>query len=909
MRKILKKIGKVFSKLKETKVKVIITLIVTCIMLIDLNPFFLKAGRETLVYTFNDGMQIPYAFDNNHNSYSYYSISWMGGHVAYCMDYDIKNPPNGTGLQYLRNVKSNKVVAVLMNGYPNKTAKQLGAANNEEAYLATQMAVWAALNGSSETKGLNFNMSKLQPNVKYSAKTTSMLDNSKKITNNLLKSSYDPGIFVVDSSKVKANYDYSDKQVSIGPFRVKTTGYSSLGKFNVSISNKTAGVLLTDKYANQKTTFDKNEDIYIIVDKKLPAGSTKISVNAKANKYVGVVYGKGSWQNFVFLDTEQVDVSGTATAVWEESKGNIKVVKNDQDLKPVEGAQFALLDSAGNQISTGKTDINGNLQFNQLELGNYTLIENTVPDGYIIQKTNYPVTVKRNVTSQVNVQNTKVKGVLQITKIEKNSKTPIKDAVFEIYDVNGKVIDKLVTDVNGIATSSELPKGTYTYKEISVPDGYIMDTETRSFSITETVNAVRQTITNQKIVGQLQISKFGDDGKALSGAEFEIYDKNQVPVARLLTTKSGKGTTPPIGKGEYTYKEIKAPYGYDKDPNTYTFKIETLNEVVEHTITNKKIYGSLTIQKVDENDNPIADVKFEILDKDGKNITSITTDANGIATIDNLVVGKYKYKEVYTPYLYVLDDKEYEFEITSEKREEKIKVVNQRAKGILKIIKIDKDSKDAIANAKFNIIDKSSNEIVDAIITDENGVARTKALPTGEYIYQEVEISDDYILDDTAYEVKIKKNNEMVEKKVDNEHKKLPVTGGFLSTDILIILIVTTSSIIIYVLYKIVKNKGNNPYPPNDYNNLSNSYILNDNGACNSLKDEKYDEYNVTINKNDNSIENNIKEDKDENTNEDSLKINIEDDCREVENDEILIEDDGDELLDFTPKHNNKDEE
>lgn len=145
------------------------------------------------------------------------------------------------------------------------------------------------------------------------------------------------------------------------------------------------------------------------------------------------------------------------------------------------------------------------------------------------------------------------------------------------------------------------------------------------------------------------------------------------------------------------------------------------------------------------------------MDSNNKVVATVTTDANGKASVQNLTVGKYKYKEIDTPYLYVLDEKEYEFEITSDVREASAKVVNQRAKGILKIVKIDKDSKVAIANAKFNVIDKSNNDIVDAIVTDENGVARTKALPTGEYIYQEVEVPDEYIIDNKTYDVKIKR--------------------------------------------------------------------------------------------------------------------------------------------------------
>lgn len=963
MKKILSKIGKGFSKLKDTKVKVIVTAILTVIMLIDLNPFFLKAGRETLVYTFKDGIQHPYAFDNYHNSYSYYSISWMGGHVAYCMDYDIKNPPNGTGLQYIRNVKSDKVVAVLMNGYPTKSASQLGLPNDEEAYLATQMAVWAAVNGTSETKGLHFDMNKLQPNLKYSSYTDEMVTNGKKVANQLLKTSYNPGTFSFDSSKAKVNYEYSDKQIKIGPYKTAVTGYSSLNKVNVTLSGQPKGTLLVDKNGTQKSSFSKNEEIYILVDKSLPAGSLKITASGKANKYVGVVYGRGSWQNFVFLDTEQVDVSGSATASWEESKGNIKVVKSDQDSKPVQGAEFALLDASGKQVDSGKTDANGNLQFNKLALGNYTLTETSVPDGYIIQKSSYPVTVKRNQTSTVAVQNTKIKGVLQITKIEKKAKNPIQGAVFEIYDKDGKVVEKIITDASGIATSSQLPKGTYTYKEISVPDGYIMDTETRTFSITETNSVVRETITNERIVGKLQLLKIGDDGeKPLAGAEFEVYDSNKKAVAKLITDKDGKAASPDLGKGSYTFKEVKAPDGYDMDTKEYSFKIETLNQVVEQTVTDKKIYGVLKIQKVDEDDKPIADVKFEIINEENKVVATVTTDANGIAIVENLPVGKYKYREVDTPYLYVLDEKEYDFEITSEKREESAKVVNQRAKGILKIVKIDKDSKVAIANAKFNVIDKTNNDIVDAIVTDENGVARTKALPTGEYMYQEVEVPDDYIIDDKTYDVKIKKNNEMVEKKVSNEHKKLPVTGGFLSTDILIIVIVTSGSIIAYIIYKIIKNKKDNPNPPTDnsnfpidnspnydgdtnvsenmdeVNNLTNSEeittqeVFNEEiDTDNKINDNKYDLSKETNETHENtSLEGNLEiqnedskiEDIEVQENETTSNINIEDNLNEekIENDEALnntndnnlngenlntFEEPEDEMLDFTPKYNN----
>ena len=883
MKKIINKVGKGYSRLKNVKVKIFLIAILTLVMLIDMNPFFLKAGRETLVYTFENGVQLPFGFDNAHNSYSYYSISKMGGHIAYCMDYDVKNPPNGTGLQYLNNVSSNKVVAILMNGYPSRTPEQLGLNNEQEAYLATQMALWQALNGTNETKGLSFNVDKVQPNVRYSSSFEALFENSKKVTKKLLNTNYDPGTFSLDSSSAKVDYEYNDDTIAIGPYKFKKTGYSSLGDIDVNISGEPTGTYMIDSYGNKKNTFKINESFYLIVNKFADPTNISIKASSKANKYVGVVYGRSGWQNFVFLDTEQIDVTGSATATWEESKGNIKVVKVDQDSKPIAGAEFTLSDSSGKQIKTEKTDANGNISITKLNVGDYTLTETTVPDGYIIQKSTYPVSVKRNQTSTVEVQNTKVKGVLQITKLETKSKKPIAGAVFEVYDKDGNVIEKITTDASGIGTSKELSKGTYTYKEITVPDGYIMDTKIREFSITETINVVRETVYNEKIIGQLQLIKIGNDGeKPLEGAEFEIYDKDKKVVGKLVTDKNGKALSDELGKGTYTYKETKAPYGYELDTKEYTFTIETQKQVLEQSLVNEKIYGKLKITKVDENDKPIADVKFKILDENNKEFTTVTTDTNGIAIVENLPVGKYKYKEIDTPYLYILDDKEYDFEINSEKREDEVKIVNQRAKGILKIIKVDKDdNRIPIANAKFNVIDKSTNDIVDAIVTDENGVARTKALPTGEYMYQEMEVPDEYILESKTYDVKIKKNNDTVEKKVTNEHKKLPVTGGFLSTNGIIILIVTSVGVIGYVLFKIIRNKKDNPNPPTNNDYITTGYSPNNenNNSNNEIRDENKVEEKIEteeINQDDNSnIDINVSETPDVDHLQDTIDENI----------------------------------
>ena len=388
------------------------------------------------------------------------------------------------------------------------------------------------------------------------------------------------------------------------------------------------------------------------------------------------------------------------------------------------------------------------------------------------------------------------------------------------------------------------------------------------------------------------------------------------------------------------------PPEYVLDNKKYEFKIKKNNEMLEKKVKNIQVRGKIKIIKVDENDSPIEGVKFQILDSENKNVGTIKTDSTGTATLDNLKLGNYKYKEVDVPDEYVLDTNEYDFEINAKNLEASVKVVNKRSHGNIKIIKFDKDSKVAIANAKFNVIDKSNNDIVDAIVTDENGIATTKALPTGEYIYQEVEVPDEYIIDNKTYDVKIKKNNETVEKNVSNEHKKLPVTGGFLSTDVLIVIIVTAGSAIAYILYKIIKNKNNNEGPtptddgnptgtqnnfnnPNDNNgNLNdisntqeksevNNNLTSENIINNDDKSLNEKDLDININKEENE-ESITKENEAHLDNSNSIdeKLIIKNNDEDMEsstdldlnndNSNVRIEDLEDEMLDFTPKYNNE---
>ena len=123
-------------------------------------------------------------------------------------------------------------------------------------------------------------------------------------------------------------------------------------------------------------------------------------------------------------------------------------------------------------------------------------------------------------------------------------------------------------------------------------------------------------------------------------------------------------------------------------------------------------------------------------------------------------------------------------------------------------MKLDKDTKQPLEGVKFQILNEQK-QVVDEIVTNKDGIATTKYLQKGVYYYKEISAPEHYIFSDEEVKFEITKNEELLEKTVYNEKEKLPVTGGFISTDMLITFIVTVISVLGYVTFKVVTKKSN----------------------------------------------------------------------------------------------------
>lgn len=314
---------KKLKKIKHLKTKILVVLALFAIMIADLNPFVVNAGRDNLAYS--HGPYLSAMFDNNSNSYGQYAISTIGANQAYCIDYGVRAPLESASLSYIKTVRSNKLVSVISNGYPNRTVAQLGANSVDAAYLGTQMAVWQTVNGTGYTKGRAFDINKIQPAAGY----VDVVENAKQVAANILsKNTYNPSISVTGG-----NVDYNSyvEMNKVGPFKVNVTDYTYT-TFDVTLTNAPKGVYVVDKDNRVRKTFNKGEEVYVLVDKKLDPSTVTLNVKMLANEKVGVIYGAigSGLQNYVFLDFEQKEIEAKTTFKWEKQEGTVEVIKVDQ---------------------------------------------------------------------------------------------------------------------------------------------------------------------------------------------------------------------------------------------------------------------------------------------------------------------------------------------------------------------------------------------------------------------------------------------------------------------------------------------------------------------------------------------------------------------------------------------------
>ncbi|MCR6852088.1 SpaA isopeptide-forming pilin-related protein [Paenibacillus jamilae] len=371
-------------------------------------------------------------------------------------------------------------------------------------------------------------------------------------------------------------------------------------------------------------------------------------------------------------------------------KVKIKKVDSNNDNKKLEGAKFKIEDSKGKIVGELVTNEEGEAISKDLPIGNYTLVEKEAPKGYELLKDNITVKIEKDAVVEIKIGNKKLPdpmGKMKLVKVDISDKNKkLAGAKFKIEDSKGKIVGELVTNEEGEAISKDLPIGNYTVVEVEAPKGYELLKDNITVKI-EKDAVVEIKIGNKKLpdpMGKMKLVKvdISDKNKKLARAKFKIEDSKGKIVGELVTNEEGEAISKDLPIGNYTVVEIEAPKGYELLKDKIAVKIEK-DTVVEIKIGNKKLpdpTGQFEIEKVDDMDSELKlkGAVFQVLDKEGKEVSRLITDEKGKVISNQLAIGKYTIKEIKAPNGYMLLRDSIEIEITEAVKTQKITVKNAK---------------------------------------------------------------------------------------------------------------------------------------------------------------------------------------------------------------------------------------
>ncbi|MFB6727653.1 SpaA isopeptide-forming pilin-related protein, partial [Bacillus mobilis] len=386
-----------------------------------------------------------------------------------------------------------------------------------------------------------------------------------------------PEGYIKVDTPVKVTID----NTNIIEFVMKNTKKVENGQFKLLKKDSESGQLLPGAKFD---VIDKDGNVVetIITDGQGEALSKQLPVGTYTLKEVEAPKGYELSSSLVHVDVaanNTVTIDVLNKKIVEKVTGQFEIVKVDANdkTKVLSDAEFEVYKD-GKKVETLRTDKTGKVISQKLEPGTYTLKETKAPQGYKLLKEEIEVVVEANKVVQVQVENAKELGSLQVIKKDAESGKVLEGAEFKLKNETGQVVGEAkTTNKDGVVTFENLVPGKYMLEETKAPEGY------KALEVTVEVNVVANTVIKQevlnekvkeKIKGQVEITKVDatDTNKKLAGAVFEIL-KDGTKIETLTSDENGKATSKELEPGDYILKEVQAPEGYELSDKEIGFTI------------------------------------------------------------------------------------------------------------------------------------------------------------------------------------------------------------------------------------------------------------------------------------------------------------------------------------------------
>lgn len=475
---------------------------------------------------------------------------------------------------------------------------------------------------------------------------------------------------------------------------------------------------------------------------------------------------------------------------------------------PLAGAVFELA-SGDAVIATQTTGADGVARFENLQPGVYTIREKSAPEGYLVSVPGeQSVTVTAGGTAHASFANAEITGKIRVVKRDGLTREALAGAEFTVTrlsapagatGVGDSVV--IVTDASGVAETGWLPWGRYRIEETTVPQHYVDVGFETEVEIRDSGRTCEIEVENEPTKGYIRITKTDRlNGNPIEGVRFDIYENDEYGsalVGSMVTDENGVAVSEPLRKGRYIVREHGETAGYVFEEIALDAVVKP-DETTDLSVTNQPVRVRLKLYKRDADeyagkpadapgtrgDGELTGAVFRVLaaqditDRQGNVIyekgavvvDSLTTAGEDASvTTDALWPGVYEIVELAPPvgYQAAVDSIIVDARSAAEQSQEAVViyegvVTNEIRYGAQAIVKLlggmsDDPDPDRVetpeAGAEFLVYLRKAESYENAralerdrLVTDENGYAKTKALPYGVYVLEQIKGAPGYEL-------------------------------------------------------------------------------------------------------------------------------------------------------------------
>ena len=480
---------------------------------------------------------------------------------------------------------------------------------------------------------------------------------------------------------------------------------------------------------------------------------------------------------YVVDDAQRIihlDGGDQAQFVFTNSKlPSLHLYKESADGTPLGGVTYRLSKiEDGSRYLDRITSSTGEITWDGLEPGVYSLQEVTTVSDHILDPTEYHVQLFPGKDATICLQNDK-RPNLTIWKHDADTGAPVPGTVFLVKGADGHSVAEVTTGPDGSATVSNLMPVVYEVIEKSVPSPYLPDADPQLVTLYPNrdrdvyfENHKRPTVTIQK-----ESSVTHDP---IQYAEFHITwssNKTETGEQRNLgtfqTDEAGQIILEGIEDGWLTIKETKPAPGYQlpDDPVTEVYIKGGENKTV--TIPNTPLSALVVYKQDSVTGAGISGCRFqlkylggEVSGSGGTVIGTYTTSANGSFTVTGLKKGYYICEELESDSGHVIDAAPQSFYISGEDQDIVTLYFSNAPKGAILVKKVSSADNSPLSDVEFLVTKSDGSVVGDAngkFVTDSTGTFLVKGVEPGTtLIIKETRAKPGYLLDDTPQTVQVK---------------------------------------------------------------------------------------------------------------------------------------------------------